>query len=390
MAGGGQASKKRSVKRSVATLTLCGLLMVAAVYGFMRYMEPKPTPLQGFTAPFVFGNFRLPADNALTQEAVRLGRRLFYDKRLSGDNTVSCSTCHIQQLAFTDGRARAVGISGELLEFNSMSLANLMWGARHFFWNGRADSLEEQALIPIQHPDEMAQNLDELIDELKADDTYPDLFRRAYGKISAGNIARALAGFERTLISADSKYDQYLRGELRLSAEEELGRKLFMAHPDVKVSQRGANCIDCHSQFLTSGFNAQFDGFLNNGLDTEAMLKPGLQLVTGQVADRGKFKVPTLRNIALTAPYMHDGRFSTLEQVLDHYNEGIRFSDTLSPLIMEADNQQQDAVNIRISLNLNESEKRAVIAFLHTLTDHSFITEGKFSNPFDAETKPDE
>jgi len=353
-------------------------------------MEPKPTPLQGFTAPFVFGNFRLPADNALTEEAVRLGRRLFYDERLSGDNTVSCATCHMQQLAFTDGRARAVGVSGELLEFNSMSLVNLMWGARHFFWNGRADSLEEQALLPIQHPDEMAQDLDELIDELNADDTYRDLFRRAYGKISAENIARALASFERTLISADSKYDQYLRGELRLSAEEELGRKLFMAHPDVKVSQRGANCIDCHSQFLTSGFKAQFDGFSNNGLDTEAMLQPGLQFVTGRVADRGKFKVPTLRNIALTAPYMHDGRFSTLEQVLDHYNEGIRFSDTLSPLIMEADNQQQDSVNIRISLNLNESEKRAVIAFLHTLTDHSFITNGKFSNPFDAETKPDE
>lgn len=363
---------------------LCGLMLTAAVFGFMRYMEPKPTPLQGFTAPFVFGNFRVPADNPLTQEAVQLGRRLFYDKRLSGDNTVACSTCHLQHLAFTDGKAKAVGVSGKPLEFNSMSLANLLWGAQHFFWNGRAGSLEEQALMPIQRPDEMAQNLDELIDELKTDDTYPDLFRSAYGKISADNIARALASFERTLISADSKYDQHLRGEVKLSTEEELGRKLFMAHPDVKVSQRGANCIDCHSQFLTSGFNAQFDGFSNNGLDTEAMLNPGLQLVTGQVADRGKFKVPTLRNIALTAPYMHDGRFSTLEQVLDHYNEGIRFSDTLSPLIMEADNQQQDTVGIRISLNLNEEEKRAIIAFLHTLTDRSFITEENFSNPFDA------
>ena len=195
--------------------------------------------------------------------------------------------------------------------------------------------------------------------------------------------------FERTLISADSKYDQYLRGELKLSAEEELGRKLFMAHPDVKVSQRGGNCIDCHSQFLTSGFNAQFDGFSNNGLDTEALLKPGLQVTTGQVSDRGKFKVPTLRNIALTAPYMHDGRFSTLEEVLEHYNDGIRVSDTLSPLIMEADNRPQDATDIRISLNLNENEKRAIIAFLHTLTDHSFITDDELSNPFDADIKPD-
>ena len=366
-------------------LLLCGLMLIAAVYWFARHIEPKPTPLQGFTAPFVFGNFRVPADNPLTQEAVQLGRRLFYDKRLSGDNTVSCSTCHLQHLAFTDGRARSVGVSGKMLEFNSMSLANLMWGSQHFFWNGRADSLEEQALIPIQHPDEMAQNLDELVDELEADEVYPGLFRSAYGKISAENIARALASFERTLISADSKYDRYLRGELKLDAEEELGRKLFMAHPDAKVSQRGGNCIDCHSQFLTSGFNAQFDGFSNNGLDTEAMLKPGLQAVTGQAADRGKFKVPTLRNVALTAPYMHDGRFSTLEQVLNHYNEGISVSDTLSPLIMEADNQQQDAVTIRVSLNLKEEEQHAIIAFLHALTDQNLITEEKFSNPFDAD-----
>ncbi len=385
MASGGFGS----INKSIAMLSLCGLVLIATIYGFVGYIGPKPTPLQGFTAPFVFGNFKVPVDNPLTQEAVQLGRRLFYDKQLSGDNTVSCSTCHLQHLAFTDGRARSVGVSGKMLDFNSMSLANLMWGSRHFFWNGRVDSLEEQALAPIQHPDEMAQNLDDLIDELAADDVYPGLFKSAYGEISAENIARALATFERTLISSDSKYDQYLRGELKLSAEEELGRKLFMAHPDIKVSLRGGNCIDCHSQFLTSGFNAQFDGFSNNGLDTEALLTSGLQFTTGQVTDRGKFKVPTLRNIALTAPYMHDGRFTTLEQVLDHYNEGIRVSDSLSPLIMEADNQPQDAVNIRISLNLNEEEKRAVIAFLHTLTDHNFITEDKFSNPFDAVTKPD-
>jgi cytochrome c peroxidase len=361
---------------------LCGLLFTAAAFGLLRYLGPDPAPLQGFTAPFVFGNFKVPVDNPLTEEAVRLGRRLFYDKRLSGDNTVSCSTCHVQRLAFTDGKARAVGVSGKPLDFNSMSLANLLWGTQHFFWDGRAATLEEQALVPIQGADEMAQDLDELIEELKADDTYPDLFRSAYGKISAENIARALASFERTLVSADSRYDQYLRGELKLSAEEELGRKLFMAHPDVKVSLRGANCIDCHSQFLTSGFSTGFDGFSNNGLDTEEMLKPGLQSVTKQLADRGKFKAPTLRNIALTAPYMHDGRFATLEQVLDHYNEGIRYSDTLSPLIMEADNQQQDAVSSRISLNLNEEEKHAIIAFLHTLTDRRFIAEEKFSDPF--------
>jgi cytochrome c peroxidase len=224
--------------------------------------------------------------------------------------------------------------------------------------------------------------LDELLEELRADERYPALFRRAYGKISAENIARALASFERTLVSADSRYDRFLRGEIKLNGEEELGRKLFMAHPDVKVSKRGANCIDCHSQFLTSGFNARFDGFSNNGLDGEASLKPGLQEMTGQRSDKGKFKIPTLRNIALTAPYMHDGRFATLEQVLDHYNEGITLSSTLSPLIMEADNRQQHHAQSKPSLHLNDAEKRAIIAFLHSLTDERFITAEQFSNPF--------
>src|SRR5262249_44081462 len=207
--------------------------------------------------------------------------------------------------------------SGKPLAFNSMSLANLMWGPQHFFWNGRAATLEEQALVPIQHVDEMAQDLGRLVAELSADASYHDLFETAYVETTPATVVQALASFERTLISANSRYDQFLRGEITLEAQEELGRKLFMAHPDVKVSLRGANCIDCHSQFLTGGFSAGYDGFSNNGLDDEEHLQPGLQAVTGKPAHRGLFKVPSLRNIALTAPYMHDGRFNTLEQVLD-------------------------------------------------------------------------
>jgi cytochrome c peroxidase len=368
--------------RRLGKCSLLGLALVAAACWLIQFAAPRPTPLRHFSAPFVFGHFRVPDDNPLTEEAVRLGRMLFYDTRLSGNNTVACATCHIQRLAFTDGKVRAVGVSGKPLPFNSMSLANLMWGPQHFFWNGRADSLEQQALIPIRDSDEMNQDLDQLVEELQADERYPALFRRAYGEISAENIARALASFERMLVSADSRYDRFLRGEIKLSSEEELGRKLFMAHPDVKVSKRGANCIDCHSQFLTSGFNARFDGFSNNGLDGEASLKPGLQEVTGKGSDKGKFKIPTLRNIALTAPYMHDGRFATLEQVLDHYNEGVSVSSTLSPLIMEADNRQQHDAPSEPSLHLNDAEKRAIAAFLHTLTDEHFITAEQFSNPF--------
>jgi cytochrome c peroxidase len=372
----------------IRTLAIAAALSAGMAFaigqGVFGARSGTPTPLQGFVAPFVFGRFELPPDNPLTREAVELGRRLFYDPRLSGNNTVSCSTCHLQHLAFTDGKPTAIGVSGKTLALNSMSLANLMWGPKHFFWNGRATTLEEQALIPIQHPDEMAQDLDELSDELAEDETYRRLFRVAYGGISPTSIAAALASFQRTLVSANSRYDQFLRGEVTLSEREELGRRLFMAHPDVKASRRGANCIDCHSQFLTSGFNTRFDGFLNNGLDAEAELPAGLQEFTGKPEHRGLFKVPTLRNIALTAPYMHDGRFRTLEEVLDHYNSGIKLSSTLSPLILEANNQD-NASGEPVSLNLSVEETAAVIAFLHTLTDEDFVTDKRFSDPFPAE-----
>ena len=363
-----------------AKCTVAALALAVAMAG-CDARRPEPTPLAEFSAPFVFGRFQVPADNPLTEEAVELGRRLFYDPRLSGNDAVSCSTCHLQRLAFTDGRPTSVGASGKALAFNSMSLANLMWGPQRFFWNGRAATLEEQALVPIQHADEMAQNLAGLVGELSDDPAYRELFGAAYGELSATTIAKALAAFQRTLVSSNSRYDQFLRGELALGAQEEWGRKLFMAHPDVKVSLRGGNCIDCHSQFLTAGFATRLDGFSNNGLDDEAQLQPGLQEHTGNPAHRGLFKVPTLRNVALTAPYMHDGRFDTLEQVLRHYNEGIRPSSTLSPLIAEADNEYASSPE-SISLSLTEEEQAAIVAFLHTLTDDEFVSAERFSDPF--------
>ena len=356
-------------------------MLLASAAGGCDARHREATPLPGFSAPFVFGRFEVPPDNPLTKESVELGRRLFYDPRLSAGGAVSCSTCHRQRLAFTDGRATSVGASGKPMAFNSMSLANLMWGPQHFFWNGRAATLEDQVLVPIQHPDEMAQDLKRLIAELSGDAVYREMFENAYGGVSAESIARALASFVRTLVSSNSRYDRFLRGEISLDPQEELGRKLFMAHPDVKVTKRGANCIDCHSQFVTAGFSARYDGFSNNGLDDEEHLQPGLQAVTGNPAHRGLFKVPSLRNVALTAPYMHDGRFKTLEEVLDHYDSGIKKSSTLSPLIVEADNSGA-ATGGRISLNLTAAEKAAVIAFLHTLTDDDFVSAERFSDPF--------
>lgn len=369
----------------VAEATLIATLVGVLAAGGCDSRHRATTPLSDFSAPFVFGHFQVPADNPLTRESVELGRRLFYDPRLSATGAVSCSTCHIQRLAFTDGRATSVGVSGKPLAFNSMSLANLMWGPQHFFWNGRAATLEEQAVTPIQHPDEMAQDLGRLVARLSADADYREMFEAAYGEVSESAITRALASFERTLISSNSRYDRFLRGEIALNPQEELGRKLFMAHPDTKVSLRGANCIDCHSQFLTGGFSARYDGFSNNGLDDEEHLQQGLQSVTGNPAHRGMFKVPSLRNIALTAPYMHDGRFKTLEEVLDHYDSGIKNSSTLSSLIVEANNRGGAAAGAgegKISLYLTATEKAAIIAFLRTLTDQDFVSAERFSDPF--------
>jgi cytochrome c peroxidase len=369
------------LRSGIAAAVLAAAVLTALAAAAGNKTRPTGTPLTNFSAPFVFGRFTVPADNPLTRESVELGRRLFYDPRLSANGKVSCSTCHIQRLAFTDGRATSVGVSGTPLKFNSLSLANLLWGPQRFFWDGRAASLEDQALTPLQHPDEMAQDLGRLVRQLAADGVYKKMFEKAYGEVSPAAIARALASFERTLISTNSRYDQFLRGEIKLEPQEELGRKLFMAHPDVKVSLRGANCIDCHSQFLTGGSSARYDGFSNNGLDDEQHLQPGLQTVTGNPAHRGMFKVPSLRNVALTAPYMHDGRFKTLEEVLDHYDSGIKNSSTLSPLIVEADNRDA-AKTGHISLHLTAGEKAAIIAFLHTLTDQEFVTAERFSDPF--------
>ena len=359
------------------------VVLIASTIYYVEFKKPA-TQLVEFTAPFVFGRFTIPANNPLTQESVLLGRRLFYDPLLSSNNQVSCASCHKQALAFTDGLKTSIGVSGKALAFNAMSLVNLMWGPRHFFWNGRSSSLEDQAIQPIQHADEMARNIDELIVALNNDDTYTTLFNQAYGAISAQNIAKALANFQRTLISSNSRYDQYLRGEITLSLQAEQGRKLFMAHPDTKVVLRGGNCIDCHSQFLTSGFGTAFDGFSNNGLDDDQALPAGLFTLTKNELHRGLFKAPTLRNIAVTAPYMHDGRFATLQEVLAHYNGGIKRSKTLSPLIIEADNIPKTQ-NDHISLNLNDHEITAIIAFLHTLTDEEFLTNPAFSNPFKGE-----
>ncbi len=332
--------------------------------------EPVEDVVYDLTFPSRFGSPSIPDQNKLTQEGVGLGRALFYEKRLSGDNTLSCGSCHQQKRAFTDGKSLSVGVGGEISHRNAMSLANLAYN-RSFNWDGAFASLEEQARFPIENPLEMNQDMGEAVRELQSIPAYPPMFRKAFGTstITADLVFKALGQFQRILVSSNSPFDLYREGKKGLPAEALEGYVLFLTHPNPDGRIRGGNCGDCHGSDLTT-----LQQFHNNGLDL-SFTDLGRGLVTGKTTDQGKFKAPTLRNIALTAPYMHDGRFKTLEEVLDHYNEHIRSgSPNLDPLIMEASNDYDGR-----SLGLTAEEKGKIIRFLHTLTDSTFIQEKRFS-----------
>jgi cytochrome c peroxidase len=321
---------------------------------------PQPLPAQ-------------PADNQLTVEGVELGRHLFYENALSIDSTVSCSSCHRQELAFTDGRALALGVSQRESARSAMSLANLLWEPK-LMWDGGAATLENQARIPIEKPVEMHQPLTAGVVRLQRLPKYPPLFRKAFGssQITEENTLKALAQFERTLISGNSRFDRYRRGNRTLLTPDEVqGFTLFITHPNGR--QRGGNCGDCHSGDLQTNHT-----FSNNGLDL-APADPGLAGVTSLPTDNGKFRVPSLRNIALTAPYMHDGRFATLEAVLDHYNEHVQFnSPTIDPLLLNTTN---NPLQLSRTLELTAPEKKQIVAFLRTLTDSTFVRDPRFARP---------
>ena len=319
---------------------------------------PLPAPLAG---------------NALTEEGVALGRQLFYEKALSVDNTLSCGSCHRQELAFTDGQAHSLGVQGARTPRSSMSLANLLWEPK-LTWDGGAASLESQARIPIENPVEMHQSLGAGVARLQADGTYPALFRKAFGTgvITEENTLKALAQFERTLISGNSRFDQYQRGNrTALTTYEKQGLLLFNTHPNGAL--RGGNCGDCHAGDLQTNHT-----FSNNGLDA-TLTDLGLGALTGRPTDNGKFRVPSLRNIALTAPYMHDGRFTTLEQVASHYNEHLALtSPNIDGLLLNSTN---DPLQRSPRLDLTATEKAQIVAFMRTLTDSTFIRDPRFARP---------
>ncbi|QNL22287.1 cytochrome-c peroxidase [Hyphobacterium sp. CCMP332] len=335
------------------------------------------------------------ANNKIIEEKFQLGRHLFYENRLSRNNTISCGSCHHQNKAFTDGRQFSLGLNAEPTPRNAMSVVNMLWEDL-FFWDARAKTLEEQALMPIQDHIEMDLTLAEAVDRLDKLELYDSLFFHAYGDtlITPERIAIAISEFEKGIISKDSKFDKFKRGEESLTSEEQLGSKLFSTHPGPKWNQdfqlyifeRGGNCGDCHTSVNFNKFvGAQ--GMQNNGLESDdTRVDDGYFKVTNNPNDKGKFKTPSLRNVELTAPYMHDGRFNTLEEVLEHYNEHVQVSNTLSTLMyVNNDPDQQGIISPdgkTIQLGLTESEKSAIIAFLKTLTDNELINDPRFTNPF--------
>ncbi|WP_299014774.1 cytochrome c peroxidase [uncultured Polaribacter sp.] len=304
----------------------------------------------------------IPVNNPLTEEGVTLGKKLFFEKLLSRDNTQSCATCHSPKKAFTDQLQFSLGINNNLGTRNAMPLFNLAWNfSERFSWDGQDFSLENQAFTPITNPIEMDANWQEVTAKLQNHPTYPDLFLRAFGtaKIDSTLVVKAIAQFERTLISANSKFDKYLRDEATLTSAEKNGFTIFM-------EEEKGDCFHCHGSENNPLWTD--NEFHNNGLDRN-FTDLGLGAITGDPRDNGKFKTPSIRNLAFTAPYMHDGRFATLEEVIEFYSTGLQPSSTIDPLMKQIN---------RGGVNLSTQEKADLKAFLLTLSDFDFVNSPAF------------
>jgi cytochrome c peroxidase len=316
--------------------------------------EPFEPTAYTLEKPEGFPDINIPLDNPMTVEGIELGRKLFYDPILSADNTLSCAGCHAQNTAFSDSSQFSIGVDDIAGTRNSPTIINPVWGTS-FFWDGRAETLEEQALEPVPNPIEMHLKWSEAVVKLGNHASYPSLFAKAFGtdKITKELTAKAIAQFERTLISANSKYDTRV-----FTDSEQRGFELYFSEK--------ADCFHCHGTVLLTD-----NLFHNNGLD-ETFSDLGLGKRTQNPSDYGKFKTPTLRNIEFSAPYMHDGRFKTLEEVVDFYSDGLKYSESIDPLMKNV---------FREGVRLSDSEKVDLIAFLKTFSDTEFLTNPKFAKP---------
>jgi cytochrome c peroxidase len=391
-------------KLKLATVVLVGLALLAAGAGLTRFParagEPptadKPVRTDGAKSepdkasaarklrlpdkPYGYADIDLPAhfkkfarpfdntpdDNPVTDDGATLGRVLFYDTRLSANNTVSCGSCHLQKHAFADPNRFSKGFGGKLTDRHAMSLGNLRYVLRgRFFWDERAESLEEAVLVPVESKTEMGQDLTRVVEILARDERYPELFQKAFtdGKVTKERIGKALAQFLRSMVSCQSKYDEGLARVTvghddfpNFTVQENRGKALFLN-----------NCAVCHRRGQNMHFSMTRPA--NNGLDEDFKnADGGVGDVTLDAREIGLFRSPSLRNVEHTGPYMHDGRFDTLDKVIDHYSKEVKPHPNLDPRMRR--------------LNFTDSEKAALIAFLKTLTDQKFLTDPKFSDPF--------
>ncbi len=313
----------------------------------IRFVVPKNFP----SAVYKFEG------NTLTNNGFNLGKKLFYDARLSADQTVSCGSCHQQFAGFANSDHKVShGINNCLGKRNAPVLFNLAW-QKEFFWDGGAKNLEIVPINAITDACEMGTDLNRIVDFLNHTNPYPQLFNDAFGTstINSQNFLKALAQFTATMVSANSKYDKVMRNPSQntFSTDEAMGYQLFKE-----------KCANCHTEPLFTNFS-----YTNNGLDLNSV-DEGRKIITGLNSDKGKFRIPTLRNIELSAPYMHDGRFNTLDKVLTHYDSGVQPNENVDPIL---------ARNAQLGIALSTIQKNQLISFLKTLTDDEFIKNKIFS-----------
>ena len=370
----------RKVKFLFVTILL--VWVSACKHGDSNY---NPIPYEIKVPKYFPTRMNIPADNPMTVEGVELGRNLFYDGRLSGntepDKMMSCGTCHLQSRSFECGidhpkftGGHPFGITGILTPHYMLPMINLVWNESGYMWSGSVSvdnpnasqrNIEDIVYMGVTAPHEMAGDTNKTKALIQSIPGYPDLFEKAFGSrtVTFRNISKAVAQFVRTLNSSDSKFDRYMRGEEQLSTQELSGYVLFM-------TENGADCFHCHGGDGNPLFTTNL--FYNNGKDTVFDDPRDRFSVTGDSKDHGAYKATTLRNIELTGPYMHDGRFKTLEEVIDFYSQGIIWSPYVHPLMHHA----YDG-----GIQLTPPEKADLIAFIKTLKDETFLTNPAFGAP---------
>ncbi len=350
------------------TSTVANALLLPAT----AFNYANPTLPANLDTPQIRGQINTPANNPITNAGAKLGRVLFYDKRLSLNQTIACASCHQRDHGFSDPNKFSTGFLGGLTGRNSMGLTSARYYLRGaFFWDERAATLEDQVLMPIQNSVEMGMTLTALETRLGAEPYYQTLFQQFFGtpQVTSARISFALAQFVRSIISTQTKYDiGVVTGFTNFTPEENQGRQIF-------TTPTLGNCTACHG---TDNF-VPGAGINNNGLENPYVDK-GVGALTGLAQDEGFFKIGSLRNIELTAPYMHDGRFATLDQVVEFYNSGVVNHPNLSPPLRNPPGTPGAGQPRR--LNLTTAQKAALVAFLKTLTDTSIATDEKWADPF--------